>query len=900
MPQGHVEDKLFFYQNMTNYLHLQKMQDKLCFLGNVFGCCQDENGKFLTSVTGKKEEISLLYHYVNMEQCVNLGKGIQSSELEDLQVEDTKTPWIKVAVINVKINGKPSAITWFFCAVLSDLDENGEIEKSGFETITDTEHFEYFLDILIDIGKMMPDKKHILKQDENGIEKKQFVEAEMEITLKRLTATTEVVQLLDRDDAIEYIMSDFLKVVGDFLQVSGGQIYRPKAESEETEILAEWKNQKQQNMEDSTIHVATTTFWNQKKVVVISSNTNIASEHRAEIQRYSIRAIAVIPILINEKVSMYVCFFEKEKERIWSVEEIRYINDAVKILQSVITRRIQKNSLAGSYASLEAILDNVGCGMYVCEKETNQILFVNRYVRNVFSREIKEGVLGEIFGEQIDPQKESGSYEVHYFERSRWFDFYYTNLDWMNGKKVFLCSLYDVTDKKEYQKKIEQQAYTDYLTGLYNRMCCERDLAKMVDKAKLENTHGALLYMDLDDFKHINDGLGHQYGDILLRSIAHSVQHIAGIADSCYRMGGDEFVIVVPPDIYEDVGRIVENIQKIFSKPWFLKGADYYCTMSMGVVTFPDDGDNVKDLIRKADISMYDAKKTGKNRVAHYADSADLASGRRLDMEKNMREATIKGCEQFEVYYQPIIDVQVEGNPCTGAEALIRWNNAELGFVSPGDFVPLAEYLGLINPIGAYVLESACRDCKKWNDMGKHNYKVNVNLSVVQLLQPDIVGIIKRTVERTGMNPNNLTLEVTESLAIHDMQRMKEVLIQIKEMGARIALDDFGTGYSSLSHIREIPLDVIKVDQSFVKDLAQDSYPQAFIKMVTELANTIGVQVCVEGIETEEQYKALNGMNVKMIQGYYFDRPMKRDLFEKKYVYRQNISQKENTAGGTE
>ena len=249
-----------------------------------------------------------------------------------------------------------------------------------------------------------------------------------------------------------------------------------------------------------------------------------------------------------------------------------------------------------------------------------------------------------------------------------------------------------------------------------------------------------------------------------------------------------------------------------------------------------------------------------------------------------MRDATVAGYKEFEVYYQPIIDIQKQGSPCTGAEALIRWNNSELGFIPPSDFIPLAEYLGLINPIGNYVLKEACLACKDWNENGYPNYKVNVNLSVVQLLQPDIVDIVAETIAETGIAPKNLTLEVTESLAINDMERMKEILGNIKKLGVRIALDDFGTGYSSLNHIREIPLDVIKVDQSFVTDLAEDQYSQAFIKMIAELATSIGVSICVEGIETVEQKNVLEGMKVRMIQGYYCDRPMKREDFEAKYM----------------
>lgn len=281
---------------------------------------------------------------------------------------------------------------------------------------------------------------------------------------------------------------------------------------------------------------------------------------------------------------------------------------------------------------------------------------------------------------------------------------------------------------------------------------------------------------------------------------------------------------------------------------------------------------------------MYEAKKAGKNRIARYADSFGIKSGKRLDMEKNMRDASAKGYHEFEVYYQPIIDIQKKGLPCTGAEALIRWNSAELGFIPPSEFIPLAEYLGLINPMGNHVLREACKTCKNWNDNGYPNYKVNVNLSVVQLLQADIVETIEKTVKETGIAPCNLTLEVTESLAINDMERMKEILASIKKLGVRIALDDFGTGYSSLNHIREIPFDVIKVDQSFIKDLERDAYAKSFIKMVGELATAIGVNLCVEGVETKKQYQILSEICTCMVQGYYFDRPMPQDAFEKKYT----------------
>lgn len=545
---------------------------------------------------------------------------------------------------------------------------------------------------------------------------------------------------------------------------------------------------------------------------------------------------------------------------------------------------VNKETSQVSRTTLEDVLHNVSCAVYVEDKQTGNMLFANKKLQDFFAKELKDGSFQQLLKQECGRKKSGGVREISYSARNRWFDLMHKEVEWINGEKAIMYSLYDITEKKLCQMRIDQQAYTDFLTGLYNRMCCEKDLAVQIAQAKEKGEKGALLYLDLDDFKNINDGLGHQYGDVLLKAISHSLQRIEGIQNTCYRMGGDEFVIVVPPDSYAKFEQILEQIKGIFSKPWFLKDADYYCTMSMGIVTYPDCGDSVADLVKKADIAMYEAKKTGKNRIAQYNEGGDSASGRRLDMEKNMRDATVDGYREFEVYYQPIIQVQNGQNECIGAEALIRWNSEKLGFIPPSEFIPLAEYLGLINPIGNYVLFEACRHCRKWNESGYPDYKVNVNLSVVQLLQTDIVEIIEKALQETGLNPKNLTLEVTESLAINDMERMKTILNRIKELGVSLALDDFGTGYSSLNHIREIPMDVIKVDQSFVKGLAEDAYSRSFIKMVAELGETIGVSICVEGVETLTQYNVLQNMKVKYIQGYYFDRPMKQEDFEEKYV----------------
>ena len=592
----------------------------------------------------------------------------------------------------------------------------------------------------------------------------------------------------------------------------------------------------------------------------------------------------IFPILKQESGNMVLSLNHRRQGHVWSMAEIKFTADAVKILQSILTRRIQKNSLAGSYAALEEILDNVGCAIYVTDQTTGRMLFANQILKNTFAKELLDHNFDALLQSSVRKEKTKSVSVVYHAEKETWYDLLCKEIAWVDGKKANLYSLYDITDKKLYQQKIEKQANNDFLTGLYNRMRCEQDLQHFVEDTHESGGEGALLYIDLDDFKHINDGLGHQYGDILLKNISSGLKQIPGVNDNCYRMGGDEFIILISHKVYPNLHNIIDRIKAEFARPWRLKGTEYYCTMSMGVVRFPTDGDTVEELIKKADIAMYDAKCAGKNRVAYYDENVISTSFKRLDLEKNMRNATRNAFDEFEVYYQPITDISKPGMPCSGAEALIRWNSRELGVISPTEFIPLAEYLGLINPIGSFILREACMRCKYWNDMGHPDYKVNVNLSVVQLLQNDIVEQIAEVISETGIDPKNLTLEVTESLAINDMNRMKKILADIKKLGVRVALDDFGTGYSSLNHIREMPIDVIKIDRCFIIDIGKDDFSNAFVKMVAELASAIDVNVCVEGVETKEQLDILMGSKIQLIQGFYFGRPMTARAFEEKYL----------------
>ena len=862
-------------------------QDRFCKLTGVYAFCLDETGRRITTPSGTGADIEALSGVFDEKHVRDLYLRVAESPIEDQAVEDTDYPNVRIAASAIKDRDGRPLLVWIVSAVIMNRDTGARRYKYPMldgvsHRITEARMFDA-LDLL---RVSMHTLFAVAISRDQAIEKSkesQRIERRMTGELSRAEAMTQIVSLLDSDDAIDDILEKELNYISTYLNISHAFLVHLHKLDALVDITMQWKARDEEYIFTRTKDIERYWFLNGDTAQVISSDAHIPPGEREQLDILEIRAIAVMPIFVNNAVAFYACFAETRKTYTWRVDDVKFLSDAMRIIQSIITKRNQKNSLVGSYAALESMLDNIGSSIYVRDIRTNGLLFANRSLRTHFSRELRDGTLGSIFEASVPNGSDSGNYEIYHQDRDRWYDLYYTHIKWVDFRPVSLCAIYDITEKKVYQKRIEQQAYTDFLTGLYNRLCFERDLARHVEEAKRTGKKGALMYIDLDDFKHINDGLGHQYGDILLKTISKAMSSVSGLEGSCYRMGGDEFVAIVTSEHYERLELILEDIQEIFKKPWYLKDADYYCTMSMGTVEFPTEGETVTELIQKADIAMYEAKKSGKNRIARYSADFDTASGRRLDMEKNMRDATVEGYSEFEIYFQPIVNTELEGSPCTGAEALVRWNS-KLGFISPAEFIPLAEYLGLIGPIGNHVLAEACKICKEWNENERPDFTINVNLSVVQLLQPDIVDVVGDALRESGLDPDHLTLEVTESLAINDLDRTKAILMSIKRLGVHLALDDFGTGYSSLNNIRALPFDIIKVDQNFVKDLTEDTYSQAFIRMIAELAEAIGADVCVEGIETEQQFKVVEHMKVKFIQGFYFSEPVSRNHFEDKYV----------------
>ena len=856
----------------------RKVRDLFYECQSVYVYFLDENGVIITSPMVSKPEQAFIQANIDDDTLRKIAQRGMDQTFEEVCQEDLQNEVEgSVAILNVYLEEQLIGC-W---AILGFFASTGQIPIPPYMEVTTRDSFTKTLRVMTQLSKDYLKIYMRSLKAESELELAVAAKTRTQSDLRKNTVMTSIVKRLDSEEDIVLVMKQIFREVQNYLTIDCLNLMSLNLDVQTVNLICEVA------MEDCPSYLSTIQNvpmdqypFMTGQPFIISSNTQLRPAFQQFIENYQLKAFVSLPIEVNNQIIMYMNGWMFQ-EHIWDIEAIRFLHDVKRIVQSILSKRIAQNSLTSSFESLEAILKNIGCGIFVKDFTTNEILFRNELYGREISAELENR---NISFHETNFLNDTVLEEVYIPSSRRWFDMRYVQIAWVDGRHVVLCTAHEVTDKKIYQQKIENSANSDFLTGLYNRMRCEEDLRVAIRDSVLNKGEGAVLFIDLDDFKHINDGLGHQYGDVLLKSISSSLKKITGVSSNCYRMGGDEFIILVTNQNYGYFEQILEGVVDIFSKPWSLKGAEYYCTMSMGVVRFPSDGTTVEDIIRKADIALLEAKKCGKNRVEFYDANVAQTDVKRLDMEKYMRAASINPEEEFEVYYQPIFDISIPGHPCTGAEALIRWNSANLGFISPMEFIPLAEYLGLITPIGSYVLEESCRRCKLWNDLGHPNYKINVNLSIIQLLQNDMMETLQDILERTGINPQNLTIEVTEGLAVNDMNYMKKILQNVKELGIRVALDDFGTGYSSLKHIHELPIDIIKVDRCFVEDVGKDEFSEVFIKMVSELAKAIGVNVCVEGVEVEEQFAIMEKLKVNMVQGFYFDKPMKLKDFEEKYV----------------
>ncbi|WP_052712083.1 putative bifunctional diguanylate cyclase/phosphodiesterase [Domibacillus indicus] len=535
---------------------------------------------------------------------------------------------------------------------------------------------------------------------------------------------------------------------------------------------------------------------------------------------------------------------------------------------------------------LQSILDNADAFIWSVDREYKNFSMSkgSEKTLGIPLKELNENPL--LFAERIHEEDREKAY--HFFgnlhqetvreaefrimdkEQSRWVEIKLSPIKNEKGEIVKTIGVTsDITERKKNEQQIKRLAFTDSLTGLPNRASLFADLKKCIEAGR----ETSLFILDLDRFKAVNDSFGHQAGDVLLRQVADRLNAaVAGPDCRVYRYGGDEFLVGYRHSNGEEVIQMAQSVIQAFADPFDVNGHEVSITPSIGISMYPNDSEEMDTLFSYADSALYTAKEAGRNNYQFFNSGLFDKIQRRAAMEKELRRAIEKN-ELF-LQYQPQVDLY--SRQIDGFEALVRWKSGKFGLVSPAEFIPLAEETGLISKIGEWVLKEACLQTKVWQNQGLGSLKMSVNISVRQFQKKDFVESFHALIQETKMEPHLLQIEITESI-MQNTYETNQILAHVKQIGVQVAIDDFGTGYSSLSVIKDLPLDCLKIDQSFIRGVTSSKKEAAIVKNIIDLARNLELDIVAEGVEHTGQLKMLKQMGCRVGQGYLFSKPLHKD-----------------------
>jgi len=561
----------------------------------------------------------------------------------------------------------------------------------------------------------------------------------------------------------------------------------------------------------------------------------------------------------------------------------RDIQGRVWSFRDATVRKMAERSLRESELRFRAFAEGAACALLIYRGD--EIVFANRWAVDVFGE-----VMGKPFWISVHPEDVEivkargrarvrseaveGHYDVRLIDREgavRWFEVTGSAIE-LDGQPAVLTTAYDITKRKEAEDHTRHVAFHDALTDLPNRALFIDRADAALSLARREGDQVGVILLDVDRFKNVNDSLGHDAGDELIKRGADRLRNALRGSDTVARLGGDEFAILLPGLKSDETVRVARKLLEAMRQPFLVAGRELRVSASLGLAIGPQDGDDVQTLLKSADTAMYRAKDAGRDRLQLFDATMNRAAIRLLELENELHEGLAH--DEFMLYYQPIVRA-VTGELC-GLEALIRWRRPDGTLREPNDFIPVAEATGLIQPLGLFVLQTACRDIAMMRAAVGAPIRISVNISAAQIREPNIVALVASALRAASIDASALELEITESSALQNQERTLEALRDIVAMGVAISLDDFGTGYASLDLLRRLPISRIKIDRSFVQDVGSDRVDEAIASATIALAHQLNLEVVGEGVETEFQKHFLESQGCDLLQGHLLGRPMPR------------------------